>query len=227
MSTVESAQTTSFPLPAKPECPVPERPVPERPVFLADGRRRERIVKLAAGVATLLAGVWLVALAAGMLGFGQLPGVPLPSVAKPGVKQEAPPSRPAAESGRPEPVLTRAGSAETPLTSRAGSVRATPATAADSQGLSSRRRVDRSQPGQGTPPQAPPAQQPAPPPPAQQPAQPVSGTTPPGQVHRPPPPPPPTLPPNAGGHPQTAPPPPTLPPSASGIQPAPAPGPKR
>ncbi|MFL5930839.1 MAG: hypothetical protein ACJ75P_06250 [Gaiellaceae bacterium] len=50
----------------------------ERAVFVTDDDRRSRIVRRAALVVLAAAGLWLVALALGMLGLGQLPGVSLP-----------------------------------------------------------------------------------------------------------------------------------------------------
>jgi hypothetical protein len=54
----------------------PERVPPdcERPVFLAENGRRARILGIAAKIAFAVTVLWLAALAAGMLGFGQLPG---------------------------------------------------------------------------------------------------------------------------------------------------------
>ena len=52
----------------------PDRAQPERPVFLAENGRRARILGIAAKVAVLVTVLWLAALAAGMLGFGHLPG---------------------------------------------------------------------------------------------------------------------------------------------------------
>jgi hypothetical protein len=46
----------------------------ERPVFLAENGRRARILGIAAKIAVLVTVLWLAALAAGMLGFGHLPG---------------------------------------------------------------------------------------------------------------------------------------------------------
>ena len=46
----------------------------ERPVFLAESGRRARILGIVAKVAFVVTALWLAALAAGMLGFGQLPG---------------------------------------------------------------------------------------------------------------------------------------------------------
>jgi hypothetical protein len=50
------------------------QPDPERPVFLAENGRRARIFAIVAKVAVALTALWLAALAAGMLGFGHLPG---------------------------------------------------------------------------------------------------------------------------------------------------------
>jgi hypothetical protein len=57
----------------------PERvqPDPERPVFLAENGRRARILGIVAKVAVVVTVLWLAALAAGMLGFGHLPGTSL------------------------------------------------------------------------------------------------------------------------------------------------------
>ena len=52
----------------------PDRAQPERPVFLAENGRRARILGIAAKLAVLVTVLWLAALAAGMLGFGHLPG---------------------------------------------------------------------------------------------------------------------------------------------------------
>lgn len=49
----------------------------ERPIFLAENGRRARILGIAAKVAFVLTALWLVALAAGMVGFGNLPGTSL------------------------------------------------------------------------------------------------------------------------------------------------------
>ncbi len=59
-----------------PSTPAPEtlQPHQERPVFLAENGRRARILGIGAKVAFVLTALWLVALAAGMLGFGHLPG---------------------------------------------------------------------------------------------------------------------------------------------------------
>lgn len=55
---------------------------PETPVFLAVDGKRARRLRVAAFAVTGLAVLWLVALAAGMLGFGSLPGVSLPELPK-------------------------------------------------------------------------------------------------------------------------------------------------
>jgi len=47
---------------------------PERPVFLAENGRRARMLGIAARIAVVVTVLWLAALAAGMLGFGHLPG---------------------------------------------------------------------------------------------------------------------------------------------------------
>ncbi len=55
---------------------IPETVPPdsERPVFLADSGRRARILGIVAKVVFVVTALWLAALAAGMLGFGHLPG---------------------------------------------------------------------------------------------------------------------------------------------------------
>lgn len=55
---------------------IPEtvQPDSERPVFLAESGRRARILGIIAKVAVVVTVLWLAALAAGMLGFGHLPG---------------------------------------------------------------------------------------------------------------------------------------------------------
>lgn len=50
------------------------QPGSERPVFLAKSGRRARILGIAAKFAFVITVLWLAALAAGMLGFGRLPG---------------------------------------------------------------------------------------------------------------------------------------------------------
>lgn len=48
---------------------------PERAVFVASDGRRARLVRRAAFVTAFIAGLWLLSLGVGMLGFGSLPGV--------------------------------------------------------------------------------------------------------------------------------------------------------
>ena len=50
----------------------------ERAVFVTDDERRSRIVRRATLIVLAAAGLWLAALAVGMLGLGRLPGVSLP-----------------------------------------------------------------------------------------------------------------------------------------------------
>ena len=54
----------------------PETPQsdPERPIFLSENGRRARMLGIVAKVAFVVTVLWLGALAAGMLGFGHLPG---------------------------------------------------------------------------------------------------------------------------------------------------------
>lgn len=53
-----------------------DRPASERPIFVAEGDRRARWLARLGRAAAVLVALWLVALLAGALGFGRLPGVP-------------------------------------------------------------------------------------------------------------------------------------------------------
>jgi hypothetical protein len=64
---------------------------PERPVFLAADGRRARRLRVVAFAVTVLAVLWLVALAAGTLGFGSLPGFSVPQLANLGGGGTPPP----------------------------------------------------------------------------------------------------------------------------------------
>jgi len=54
----------------------PERPERERPVFVADHGRRKALMRAMTVLGAVLIAVWLIALVAGALGLGNLPGVP-------------------------------------------------------------------------------------------------------------------------------------------------------
>ncbi len=54
----------------------PARDASAQPVFTADGGRRERLLRVAGRVVAVLVAIWLVALLAGTIGFGRLPGLP-------------------------------------------------------------------------------------------------------------------------------------------------------
>jgi hypothetical protein len=72
----------------------------EQAVFVTDDDRRSRIARRLALIVLAVAGLWLAALAVGMLGLGQLPGVslPLPGVGdKTGEQIEQPSPRPLLE----------------------------------------------------------------------------------------------------------------------------------
>jgi hypothetical protein len=60
------------------------------PVFVAGGRRRNHAVRLAAATLGLLLAAWLVALAAGLMGFSPLPKLTLPGA---GTAQTPPPDQ--------------------------------------------------------------------------------------------------------------------------------------
>ncbi|MCW3064811.1 MAG: hypothetical protein JWN32_1983, partial [Solirubrobacterales bacterium] len=91
----------------------------ERSVFVSPDGRRARLLRALGRIAALITAAWLVALVAGALGFGRMPGLPLPAIgalAKPtaapasqapaagGVRKRAapsppvPPTRPAGQS---------------------------------------------------------------------------------------------------------------------------------
>jgi hypothetical protein len=76
---------------------------PEKPVFVADTGHRQRLLRFGALGLGAITGAWLIALLVGTLGFGRLPGLPLPSVGvlhdpKGGDAQE---THRASEGGRP------------------------------------------------------------------------------------------------------------------------------
>lgn len=73
---------------------------PERPVFLAANGRRARRLRIAALAVTVLAVLWLVALAAGTLGFGSLPGFSVPQLANLGGGGTPPPPARGSEGDR-------------------------------------------------------------------------------------------------------------------------------
>lgn len=91
-----------------PEGPEPT-PASERPVFQAGGDRRARLFTAAARGAGVLMALWLIALVAGALGFGTLPGVPLPEVGAIG-KDSSEPGR----SGGPAPLQESAPAVPAP-----------------------------------------------------------------------------------------------------------------
>jgi hypothetical protein len=67
----------------------------ERPVFVATDGRRARRLRYAAVVTAVVAFAWVAALAIGMLGFGRLPGISLPVVARGPEKTAPQPVKPA------------------------------------------------------------------------------------------------------------------------------------
>jgi hypothetical protein len=137
----------------------------ELPVFVAnDGRRARRLRLVAAGIG-VLALLWLVALAAGMLGFGRLPGISTP-VGRLGGPDKAQSQR--SESKTETPVRSSQRPAELIVASERNG-RATPST-----------QPDRARPTvRGT--TAKPVARRAPPPAAAQPVQPQPAQPPPQQ----------------------------------------------
>ena len=74
----------SAPAAALPKAPAPrpqKAPAP-RPVFASADGRRARALGLVGRAVGALGALWLVALLAGALGLGRLPGVPLPEVGR-------------------------------------------------------------------------------------------------------------------------------------------------
>ncbi len=76
-------------------------------IFVAGDGRRARRLGRAALVASVLAGLWIVGLGIGMLGFGSLPGISLVKgsraespVAPLGMRPPPPPAKPLAHSSR-------------------------------------------------------------------------------------------------------------------------------
>src|SRR5215210_9316505 len=53
------------------------RPPADRPVFLDETGRRARLLRVAGSVVVGLILLWVIAIAAGLMGLGHLPGVPL------------------------------------------------------------------------------------------------------------------------------------------------------
>ena len=161
----------------------------ERAVFVASDGRRARRLRRVAFAATFLACLWLVGLALGMLGFGNLPGV---SLAKQPFGVIAPDSsdRPRAERADVAPVVRRSDRVEKRIVAGAQERRVVGAKAVAKARPVRPRPVSRPPAGQVTPP-APVAQQPL------NPAQRPRGWTrrgaaaPPGQARQATPPPPP------------------------------------
>jgi hypothetical protein len=155
----------------------------ERPVFLAADGRRARRLRVVAFAVTVLAVLWLVALAAGTLGFGSLPGISVPELPKlggatppPGPDRARQSDEEAGTAGRVSDVTVRSGSRGT--TSRAGvqSAPQRPATTASTGKARLVRTHPRrpAQPAQPATPVQPPAQ-PVQPPQAQAPPPPATG----------------------------------------------------
>jgi hypothetical protein len=98
----------------------------EQAVFVTDDDRRSRIARRLALIVLTVAGLWRAALAVGMLGLGQLPGVSLPL---PGVGDKA---RQQIEQPRPRPLVEQGSvDAVTPVSAkRQAVIRASATTAA-------------------------------------------------------------------------------------------------
>jgi hypothetical protein len=78
--------------------PVPS-PAPADPVFSADDGRRARVLRIVGRFAALVAGVWLLALLAGAMGFGHLPGLPGSGLLDQAAPAKAPAETPRANRG--------------------------------------------------------------------------------------------------------------------------------
>ena len=161
----------------------------ERPVFVTDDDRRARVLRRAAMAVAAVACLWVVGLAVGMFGFGNLPGLPLP-----GVGQHSSGNAPAVEEGKSiNPLSTpreRSGApAVAPARSDGGALGRGTAGSRRSTSAGGRSAARGSGTAVVTP--APPAQQPV------NPAQRTrgwarkGGTAPPGQTRKAQPPPPP------------------------------------
>jgi hypothetical protein len=194
--------------------PVPREP--ERPVFLAADGRRARRLRVVAAAVTVLALLWLVALAAGSLGFGSLPGFSVPELPTLGGGGTPPPGPDPAQPSDARGVAGRIADATTRSGGVATSSRGEPVSAPQRRGTVAapgKAKAVRTQPWRPAPAQpATPVQ----PPQTQVPAQPLTGReqrglpAPPGHVRKTEPAPPP--PGNRRGQETTPPPPPAPPP---------------
>lgn len=195
---------------------------PERPVFLAADGRRARRLRVVAFAVTVLAVLWLVALAAGTLGFGSLPGFSVPQLANLGGGGTPPPAPDPAQRNDARDSAEGVAGATTRSGRLPTSSRAEPLSASQGRGTTAspgKAKLVRPDPRRPAPAQpATPVQpaQPVQPPQAQVPAQPVTGReqrglpAPPGHARKTEPAPPP--PGNRRGQDTTTPPPPPPPP---------------
>ena len=156
----------------------------DEPIFVADDGRRARRLGRAAFVASVLAGLWVVGLAIGMLGFGSLPGVSLVK----GARAESPVAPVEGVEGAPAAAARETARALLAVKTAAAAIDATRASNRQAavktrarKSVAARKKIARG-----------PATQPAPPPPAAavNPAQRTRGwarrayAAPPGQVRR-------------------------------------------
>jgi hypothetical protein len=98
----------------------------ERAVFVTDDDRRSRIARRLALIVLVVAGLWVAALAVGMLGLGQLPGVslPLPGTGGTAKQLERPSSAPLARNDSVEAASAARAHRQAAL--RASAATATP-----------------------------------------------------------------------------------------------------
>lgn len=168
----------------------------ERPIFVATDGRRARWLRYSAAAAVVLACLWLAGLSIGLLGFGHLPGLSLPTLS--GGDDKAPGER-AGMTVRVSSQVSQPGVAETPIAQRVGPTHATP-TPAPRRAAAAQLRPDAEvrtpPPAAGVSQPAQPSQQVQPPvrqgwarrgsttPPGQSQTQPQRPVTPPGQTRR-------------------------------------------
>ncbi|MEK6275873.1 MAG: hypothetical protein AABM30_11100 [Actinomycetota bacterium] len=104
---------------------------PTGPVFSSDGDRRERVLRAVGRLVAVVVGIWLLALLAGAVGFGHLPGLPGAGLVDRATGREkapakTPPASPAAEDGSLATNITGSRGAQRPAGSPV-SKRRTPA----------------------------------------------------------------------------------------------------
>jgi hypothetical protein len=104
-------------------------PPADRPVFVDESGRRARLLRVAGAFVVGLLALWMIAVAAGLMGLGRLPGVPLLGDSG---KQEHRPADKLSKQAAPTPSTAgRPGSSGTP---RAPSANRTPSSRAQGNG---------------------------------------------------------------------------------------------